>query len=333
MPHIVHRTVSRTASLRVQKEGGGFLVRKVIGGVIDSCDPFLLLDHIGPVTYKPGEALGAPDHPHRGFETVTYVIQGGVKHEDSAGNKGELRSGWVQWMRAGSGLVHSEMPTEDLIRDGGTWEGFQLWINLPSKDKMIPPSYKDIPPESIPVVEDPQGGATVKVIAGECKGTKGAITTHSPILFLDIHLKPGSSFTHEIPPSYNGFAYVWRGTGHLGHDFQLAKTGTVGVLTQEGSVFLMKAEENEECNVLLVAGQPLDEPVVRYGPFVMTTDEEIQQAIEDYRNGKLGFVHQPDGASGGTPSADFSNQDVCAPLSAGPHSFGDTSNGTSGEHA
>lgn len=301
MPHVVHRTVCRVATLKIQREGSGFLIRKVIGGLIETCDPFLLLDHIGPVTYQPGEAVGAPDHPHRGFETVTYVIEGGVKHEDSAGNKGELRNGWLQWMRAGRGVVHSEMPTDELVRDGGVWEGFQLWINLPAKDKMMEPCYRDIPPQAVPVVEDEENGSKVKIIAGECRGFKGCVTTRTPILLLSIHLTPGGVFTHEINPSHNAFAYVWRGSGFLGHDLKPAKTGTVGLLGSEGNSFLIKADDDQDCHVLLAAGKPLNEPVVKYGPFVMNTEEEIQEAITDYREGRLGFVRSPtDGASGTT---------------------------------
>ncbi|XP_064594715.1 uncharacterized protein LOC135461511 [Liolophura sinensis] len=287
---MTHRTVTKIASPKIQTEGGGFLIRKVIGGVIPTCDPFLMLDHIGPVDYKPGEALGAPDHPHRGFETVTYVIDGGVRHQDSAGNKGTLKSGWVQWMTAGTGLIHSEMPTEDILKNGGRSEGFQLWVNLPAKDKMIPPRYQDTPPEKIPRVNTEDGKATVKVIAGHSLGASAVIETRIPILFLDIHIKPGGVFVQEIAESYNGFVYVWRGAGFLGHDSQPAHMGQVGVLSTTGTQFQMKAEHGQDCHILLIAGQPISEPVVKYGPFVMNTQEEIDQAISDYQEGKLGSI-------------------------------------------
>lgn len=293
MPRIVHRTINKFASPPQELDASGFLIRKVIGSQIESCDPFLMLDHIGPVSFQPGEAVGAPDHPHRGFETVTYVVEGGVKHEDSLGHKGELRSGWVQWMTAGEGIVHSEMPTDDLVCYGGQWEGFQLWVNLPSRDKMMPPRYQDRSPEAIPTVSTPDGKVCVKVISGESLGAKASIETRTAILMLDIHLAPGASFTQEVSPSYNGFAYVWRGSGCLGGDLQPTKMGQVGLLSDEGTLLYMKADDDQGCNILLVAGEPINEPVVKYGPFVMNTQAEIEQALEDYRNGKLGKIVRP----------------------------------------
>ncbi|XP_046575343.1 LOW QUALITY PROTEIN: pirin-like protein [Haliotis rubra] len=286
---MAQRTVVKIATPKLQREGGGFLVRRVIGGVVPRCDPFLMLDHIGPTEHKPGEALGAPDHPHRGFETVTYVIDGGVKHQDSAGNKGVLKAGWVQWMTAGSGVVHSEMPTDDLLKNGGKQEGFQLWVNLPSKNKMMEPRYQEVPAETIPSVKTPDGNVIVKVIAGESLGAKSTIETLIPIMFLDIHLKAESQFSQTIPESCNGFVYVWRGAGFVGHNLLPAHMGQIGVLGETGSEVLLKAG-TQDCHVLLVCGQPINEPVVQYGPFVMNTQAEIDQAIEDYRAGKLGEI-------------------------------------------
>lgn len=286
---VVDRRVDQFAAARQQREGGGFLVRRPIGGRIRNCDPFLMLDHMGPVEYGPGEAVGAPDHPHRGFETVTYIIDGGVKHQDSAGNSGDLKPGWVQWMTAGSGVVHSEMPTDELLEQGGRMEGFQLWVNLPKKDKMIRPRYQDTPPERIPTVKTEDGTVTVKVIAGEALGTNATIETRIPILYLDIHLLPGSSFTQPIQDSYNGFAYVWQGSGFLGAEKKAAKMGDVGTMGK-GNTFTVSASPDEECHVLLLAGEPIKEPVAQHGPFVMNTWEEIQQAFNDYQNGKLGEI-------------------------------------------
>lgn len=271
-----------------KREGGGFMVRRPIGDRIDNVDPFLMLDHLGPTTYAPGEAVGAPDHPHRGFETVTYIIEGGIHHRDSAGNEGSLTPGWVQWMTAGSGVVHSEMPTEEMLQKGGKSEAFQLWVNLPKKFKMVPPRYQDTPPENIPVVTSPDGNTLIKVIAGKCLGTEAAIETRIPILFLDIKILKGSSFTVEIPSNENSFAYVWRGEGCFGEENKTVQMGQVAVLSKDGNSFPLKASADHDMHVFILSGQPINEPIARHGPFVMNTQEEIQQAFSDYRSGKLG---------------------------------------------
>uniref|UniRef100_A0A1X7SPJ8 Pirin n=1 Tax=Amphimedon queenslandica TaxID=400682 RepID=A0A1X7SPJ8_AMPQE len=273
-----------------QREGGGFIVKRPIGGEVSELDPFLLLDHFGPVEYGPGEAVGAPDHPHRGFETVSYIVSGSMQHKDSAGNSGTLSEGWVQWMTAGSGVVHSEMPSDDVIKNGGKVEGFQLWVNLRAEDKMISPRYQDTPPEKIPVKATADGKVTVKVIAGESLGTSANIETRTPIMYLDIHLKEGASFTQDVPKEYKGILYVWRGSGYLGEGTEKnVKMGQMGVMG-EGDSVTMTAADDEEMRVLLIAGEPLNENVVRSGPFVMNTWAEIQQAYSDYQSGKLGQI-------------------------------------------
>ena len=287
------RNVKRLVTAEQQREGGGFLVRRPIGGRGGRCDPFLMLDHMGPVEYGPGEAVGAPDHPHRGFETVTYLISGSMQHKDSAGNSGELREGWVQWMTAGSGVVHSEMPSDEMLRDGGRSEGFQLWVNLSAKDKMVPPRYQDTPAEKIPVATAQDGRVRVKVIAGESLGVEAVIQTRSPMMYLDIHLQPGTVFTQAVPEDYEGFAYVWFGSGYLGESRDEAKFSQAGILG-EGREFRMEASASEELRVLLIAGTPLREPVAAYGPFVMNTAEEIRQAFADYQSGRLGAIQGSD---------------------------------------
>ncbi len=272
-----------------QREGGGFIVRRPIGGEISDCDPFLLLDHLGPVEHKPGEAIGAPDHPHRGFETVTYIVEGSGQHKDSAGNSGVLKEGWVQWMTAGSGVVHSEMPSDDMQKNGGRSEGFQLWVNLPAKDKMIPPRYQDTPTEAIPVATTQDGNVWVKIIAGESLGSKAVIETRTPIMYLDIHLQPGTVFAQPVPEEFQGFVYVWRGSGYLGEERASAKMGQVGLL-DKGNNIRLEASADEEVRILLIAGKPLNEKITRHGPFVMNTWEEIQQAFADYQSGKLGSI-------------------------------------------
>ncbi|CAI9724498.1 Hypothetical predicted protein [Octopus vulgaris] len=286
---MTHKTVTNLQTVK-QTHGGGFLVRKVIGGSISSCDPFIMLDHIGPVDYKPGEAVGAPDHPHRGIEIISYIIDGSLTHEDSAGNKGVLEKGWVQMMTAGQGVVHAEMPADEIVENGGRMEGFQLWINLPAKEKMIDPQYEDIPPEKIPVITMDGGRATAKLIAGEIEGKASVKQTKIPTLFLDILLEPGATFTSEVIENHACFIYIWRGSGFLGEDCKPASIGQVGLLSTSGKKVTIKASEDQSCNALLIAGEPIMEPVVGYGPFVMNTEEEIQQAILDYQNGVLGSI-------------------------------------------
>lgn len=283
------RGVKQVVTAHQQREGGGFVVRRPIGGEIQQCDPFLLLDHLGPVEHKPGEAVGAPDHPHRGFETVTYMVEGSSQHKDSVGNSGVLKPGWVQWMTAGSGIVHAEMPSDEMREKGGRSEGFQLWVNLPAKDKMIPPRYQDTPNESIPVAMSQNENVWVKVIAGESLGKKAVIETRTPILYLDIHLKPGTVFVQPVASEFNGFAYVWRGSGYLGNERRYLEMGQAALLDQ-GEELRMEASDKDEVRILLIAGVPLNEPIARHGPFVMNTWEEIAQAFEDYQSGKLGSI-------------------------------------------
>ncbi|XP_060606480.1 pirin-like protein CC_0481 [Ruditapes philippinarum] len=280
------RSITKVVTPKMTREGGGFMVRRVLGGTASSCDPFLMLDHFGPVDHGPGEAIGAPDHPHRGFETVTYIIDGESQHKDSQGNTGVLGPGWVQWMTAGSGVVHSEMPTEKMQKYGGRMEGFQLWVNLPAEDKMIPPRYQDTPPDKIPVVESRDKKVRVKVIAGESMGTKAYIDTRTPIMYLDISLEPFASFSQTVPDSFDGFVYVWRGSGKIGgREIGLYQLGFLGA----GSNLDITADK-DGCRLSLIAGQPLKEPVVWHGPFVMNTREQIEQAISDYHSGKLGKI-------------------------------------------
>ena len=282
--HIVPAVVSR--------EGGGFLVHRPFPtGNLKDFDPFLLLDEMGPVTYRPGEAVGAPDHPHRGFETVTYMLEGAMEHRDSAGHAGKLRPGDVQWMTAGGGVVHSEMPEEEFLRKGGKAHGFQLWVNLPRKDKMSRPRYQEIPREGIPVAKSADGLAEVRVIAGESLGKKAVIDTRIPITYLHVTLKPGGKLEQVIPAGNNAFAYVIRGDGAFGRRKTRATEHQMVVFEQGGEVVTAVSDpQGPGAEFLLIAGTPLNEPVVRYGPFVMNTEEEIHEAIDDYRNGRMGII-------------------------------------------
>jgi len=212
-----YRSVSRVFTAPRAQDGDGVELRRAFpGAALMDLDPFLLLDQLGPTDLAPGAARGFPPHPHRGFETVTYLLDGEIEHRDSWGNHGVIRPGDVQWMTAGSGLVHSELPGEGLARNGGRLHGFQLWVNLPRKDKMVPPRYQDTASALIPVARNPEGTVTAKVIAGEAFGTKGVIDTRIPILYLHLTLEPGAESTEEIPKSENAFAYIIAGDAAFG---------------------------------------------------------------------------------------------------------------------
>jgi redox-sensitive bicupin YhaK (pirin superfamily) len=251
-------------------------------------DPFLLLDQMGPDDFVPGDTRGFPPHPHRGFETVTYLLSGEMQHRDSWGNHGLLRPGDVQWMTAGSGLVHSEMPGEAFAKNGGRLHGFQLWINLPRQDKMIAPRYQDTAAERIPVARSADGGATVKVIAGESLGVPGVIETRIPILYLHVTLAPGAGFTQQVPPSENALAFVIEGEGRFGDS--PAATNQVVLFDRSAGAVHIANSGARPLSLLLLAGRPIGEPVARYGPFVMNTRAELQQAVEDFREGRMGVL-------------------------------------------
>lgn len=272
-------------------EGAGFLVHRPFPTyAISDFDPFLLLDEMGPKDLGPGEAKGAPDHPHRGFETVTYMLSGRMQHKDSRGNAGKLTPGDVQWMTAGSGVVHSEMPENEFARTGGMLHGFQLWVNLPQRDKMISPRYQEIPAARIPIGQTDDGLVTVRVIAGESLGAKAVIETRTPIIYLHFTIQPGGRVVQAVPSAFNVFAYVVNGEGMFGGDRETATRGQMAMFDRDGDQVLLENSNGVPLEVLLIGGVPLGEPVVRYGPFVMNTREEIDQAFEDYRNGKMGAI-------------------------------------------
>jgi redox-sensitive bicupin YhaK (pirin superfamily) len=290
----VGRTVSGIVNSIETLEGGGFQVRRPFPkAAFSEFDPFLLLDEMGPMEVAPGEAKGAPDHPHRGFETVTYLLSGEMEHKDSRGHAGRLTPGDVQWMTAGAGVVHSEMPSREFQRTGGRMHGFQLWVNLPKSDKMIKPRYQEIPASRIPKVTSSDGLVTVSVIAGEAMGLNAAIETRTPIIYLHYRIKPGGVATQLVPASHNAFAYVVEGEGLFGIQRERGLDGQMVLFTQDGEDVRIEnpAEANATLDVLLIAGVPLNEPVARYGPFVMNTDGEIRQAILDYQQGRMGEIN------------------------------------------
>ena len=278
----MNRKIKSIVPTRTVLEGGGFKVRRpaAMGQLMS---PYLLLDERGPVDYGPGEAVGAPSHPHRGFETVTYLLSGGMMHADSAGNSGDLNPGDVQWMTAGRGVIHSELPQDHMMKNGGRMHGFQIWVNLPAKDKMMQPRYQDIPSEEIPEVSNEDGTVWAKVIAGEALGISAVIDTVIPITYIHLKLKPGATYSHACEHDHNVMLYVFGGS--LAVEGRSLHDGSLGLLSPGESVSMTAEDEGAE--LLILGGPELGEPIARYGPFVMNTRQEIHQAIEDYNNGTL----------------------------------------------
>jgi quercetin 2,3-dioxygenase len=284
MNRITHRATEQIIDAVATLEGAGFLVhRSFPTPQLDILDPFLLLDEMGPSDLAPGEAKGAPDHPHRGFETVTYMISGTMEHRDSSGNSGRIGPGDVQWMTAGGGVIHSEMPDESLLRQGGRLHGFQLWVNLPRRDKMMRPRYQEIPAAKIPEAATEDGRAAVRVIAGESMGQSAVIETRTPIVYLHFTLQQGVEIEQPLPPTFNVFAYLFTGAAEVGG--RDLRRGQLAVLGQEGDSVVLRHREDEPSEILLVGGEPLREPVARYGPFVMNYHAEIRQAIAELNAG------------------------------------------------
>ncbi len=277
------RGVARLARGMPTSDGAGVKLTRVIGQPqLPDLDPFLMLDEFG--TDNPGDYIaGFPDHPHRGFETVTYMLDGRMRHRDNHGHEGVLAPGGVQWMTAGRGIVHSEMPEQQ----SGRMRGFQLWINLPSREKMTAPKYQEFPAQDIPQIDSQ--GVRVKVIAGTVEGLTGPIAQPATNpTYLDIELSPGQRFSHALPAGHAAFVYVYEGEARIGEGDAAATTRTqeLAVLTDGGAIRL---EGRGDCptRAILVAGRPLREPVAKYGPFVMNTREELMQAFEDFQNGRF----------------------------------------------
>jgi quercetin 2,3-dioxygenase len=267
------RTVKQIIKSVPASDGAGVKLRRSLGqSQFARLDPFLMLDEFSSDDAADYIA-GFPSHPHRGFETVTYILDGHMLHEDHLGNKGNLKSGGVQWMTAGRGIIHSEMPQQE----SGRMRGFQLWVNLPAKDKMQPAGYKDLQAADIPEVSS--GEIKVRVIAGRYRDTDGAITgTATDATYLDVHLPAGATFTHPVKDGYNAFAYVYEGALEGIPNHAAAVFSTTGAIELKAS---------EPARFLLLAARPIGEPIVQYGPFVMNTREEIEQAIRDYQSGRL----------------------------------------------
>lgn len=276
-------------------EGEGFPVRRAFAGVDRAhLDPFIHMDQMGEVQYAPGEPKGTPWHPHRGFETVTYMIDGTFRHQDSIGGGGLITNGGTQWMTAGGGILHIEAPPEELVASGGLFHGVQLWVNLPRARKMTAPRYQDIGAGRVALLTTPDGGALLRLIAGELGGHAGPGTTHSPMVMVHATVAAGASVTLPWEPAYNGLVYVLAGDGTVGEERRPVTTGQLAVYGPGGSLtfasFAAPASRTPELEVLVLGGRPIREPVFAYGPFVMNTREEVAQAFEDYQAGRLGQV-------------------------------------------
>ena len=277
-------------------EGEGFPVRRAFAGVdLTALDPFVHMDQMGEVEYAPGEPKGTPWHPHRGFETVTYMIDGTFQHQDSTGGGGMITNGATQWMTAGAGILHIERPPEELIASGGLFHGIQLWVNLPSAKKWVAPRYQDIGAQRVTLLTSADGGALVRVIAGDVAGRAGPGVTHTPMAMVHATLTPGAVLELPWPAGFNALVYVLAGDGSVGEGAAASlQTGQLAVLGGGDFVTIAAAERQaSRAPALEVAGprgEPIREPVAAYGPFVMNRRDELVQAFEDYRAGKLGTI-------------------------------------------
>jgi hypothetical protein len=284
-------------------EGEGFPVRRAFAGVdLSDLDPFVHMDQMGEVEYAPGEPKGTPWHPHRGFETVTYILDGIFEHQDSNGGGGTITDGDTQWMTAGAGILHIERPPEHLVVSGGLFHGIQLWVNLPRAEKWAPPRYQDLRATEVSLLSSRDAGALVRVIAGEVAGHTGPGQTYTPMTMLHTTLAPGAALDLPWREDFNALAYVLAGAGSAGVEKIAVSTGQLVVFGPGDAIRLEASKGQEsrsaELEVLLLGGRPIGEPVAWYGPFVMNTKAELMQAFEDYQAGKLGTIpaahHTPD---------------------------------------
>lgn len=280
-------------------EGEGFPVRRAFAGVHPSrLDPFIHMDQMGSVDYGPGEPLGTPWHPHRGFETVTYMIDGVIQHQDSHGGGGRILDGGTQWMTAGSGILHIETPPEELVVSGGLFHGIQLWVNLPARDKLISPAYQDLAGDEVVLLASEDGGALLRLIAGDLDGHSGPGSTHTPIVVVHATLAPGARLELPWPTDHNSLVYALSGDGAVGPQGAPLRSGQLAVLGSGDHLELVADESQptdaDALDVLLLGGVPIREPIAQHGPFVMNTRAELITAIEDVEAGRFGRV--PPGA-------------------------------------
>jgi redox-sensitive bicupin YhaK (pirin superfamily) len=289
------RPVRRIVTAPTFLEGAGFQVRRPFPGAdAGLADPFLLLDHIGAVEYAPGEARGAPWHPHRGFETVTYIIDGAFQHRDSNGGGGVITDGATQWMTAGAGILHDELPTEELVQKGGLFHGIQLWVNLPAALKFTPARYQSIEAASVRLLSSHDGGALIRLIAGDLGGHSGPGVTWTPITYAHLSVTPGARVELPWRSDFNALAYVLSGNGSVGTEETPLREGQMAVFGDGEAIRLQAADRQDSrspaLELLLLGGAPIREPVVFQGPFVMNTREQIYDAVRDFHAGRMGRI-------------------------------------------
>ncbi len=289
------RPVTSVTSAPRGVEGEGFPVRRAFAGLsFRELDPFVHMDQMGEVDYAPGEPKGTPWHPHRGFETVTYMIDGTFQHQDSHGGGGLITNGSTQWMTAGRGILHIETPPEDLVVSGGLFHGIQLWVNLPSKEKWISPAYQGLEADDVVFVASHDGGSLVRVIAGEIGGHRGPGSTHTPMSMTHVSIAPGALLDLPWDPTFNALAYVLAGAGYVGSERRPLGMGQLAAFGK-GGWLRVGADDRQDSRttnleLLILGGRPIGEPVEHYGPFVMNTRSEIVQALEDFQAGRLGVI-------------------------------------------
>jgi redox-sensitive bicupin YhaK (pirin superfamily) len=285
------RTVERIIPATSTIEGGGFEVyRPFPGRAAEWFDPFLLLDEMAPHHQAPGEAVGAPPHPHRGFETVTYILRGEVEHRDSAGNHGLIGPGDAQWMTAGDGIVHSEMPSTRIQTEGGVGHGLQLWVNLPATLRRTTPTYQALRADDMSTVSD--AGWIAHVVAGSMLGTEGPARTHTPIGFARVTIQPGATLRIPTTDGHTALVYAFGGSASVGSAGDELSAHHLAVLDADGDAIVLDvpSETADPFDGIVLTGEPIDEPMARYGPFVMNTDAEIHEAIADFNAGRMGTI-------------------------------------------
>ncbi|MDT7649129.1 MAG: quercetin 2,3-dioxygenase [Pseudonocardiales bacterium] len=288
-------------------EGEGFPVRRAFAGIeLRDLDPFLMMDQMGEVEYAPGEPKGTSWHPHRGFETVTYIMDGTFEHQDSHGGGGVITNGDTQWMTAGGGLLHIERPPEQLVTSGGLFHGLQLWVNLPKSDKWLEPKYQDLRAGESTLLTTPDGGALIRVIAGEVAGHTGPGSTYTPMAMMHATVAPGATVRLPWRRDFNALVYVLSGAGSVGAEKRPVRTGQAALFGPGDTISVSGNDKQESrlagLDVVILGGQPIREPIAWAGPFVMNTRAEVLQAFEDYQKGKLGVVpatYVPHGSAGG----------------------------------
>ena len=290
-PTAVDRAVRSVTTAPAGLEGEGFPVRRAFAGVAKSdLDPFVHMDQMGEVDYGAGEPKGTPWHPHRGFETVTYMIDGTFQHQDSNGGGGVIENGATQWMTAGAGILHIETPPESLVLSGGLFHGIQLWVNLPAAEKMTSPAYQNLEGDQVTLLSSADGGALLRVIAGDVAGHKGPGSTRTPIALVHATVSPGARLDLPWQPGFNALVYVLAGSGRVGAEGRPIRSGQLAVFGAGDQITVAGDDGTRALEALVLGGRPIREPIAQYGPFVMNTEAELRQAMDDFHAGRLGTI-------------------------------------------